>query len=305
MLRSMTGFGRGTGRAGADPSTEATVEVRAVNGRHAEVTVRAPRELAPHEASLQARVREALGRGSVSVHVTLQRGAGAAPAARVDAAAALAAARLLDRLRFEAGLDPATAPITLDHLLRFPEVLAAPDDPAADEARRADALAATEAALEAALADADAMRRREGEALARDLAARVGALEVHLEAVETRAPARVAEARERLMARLAALLGDTPEAARLDPARLEAEVALLADRLDVTEECVRLRSHLAQFRAALAAPDAGRRLGFLVQEIGREVNTIGSKANDPAVAHVAVAMKEELEKIREQVQNVL
>ncbi|MFN3595812.1 MAG: YicC family protein, partial [Rubricoccaceae bacterium] len=276
MLRSMTGFGRGTGRAGANPPTEATVEVRAVNGRHAEVTVRAPRELAPHEAALQARVREALGRGSVTVHVALRRG-GAAPVARVDAAAACAVARLLDRLRFEAGLDPATAPITLDHLLRFPEVLAAPDDdPAADDARRAEALAATEAALEAALAETDAMRRREGEALARDLAARTDALEAHLAAVEARAPARVAEARERLTARLAALLGNPPEAPRLDPARLEAEVALLADRLDVTEECVRLRSHLAQFRAALATADAGRRLGFLVQELGREVNTIGS-----------------------------
>ena len=143
---------------------------------------------------------------------------------------------------------------------------------------------------------------REGEALRDDLAARADALEALVAAVEARAPERTAEARARLHERLDDLVG----AGRLEPGRLEAEVALLADKLDVTEEAVRLRSHLGQFRAALAETEpVGRRLNFLTQEIGREANTVGSKANDADLTRLAVAMKEEVEKIREQVQNVV
>ena len=148
------------------------------------------------------------------------------------------------------------------------------------------------------------MRRAEGAALHADLAARADALDALLDAVRARAPERVAEARERLAERLAALLDGTD--GRLDPARLEAEVALLADKLDVTEETVRLASHLDQFREALGADEpVGRRLGFLAQELNRETNTIGAKANDAETTRLAVAMKEEVEKIREQVQNVV
>ena len=296
VLQSMTGFGRGTARAGA-PAVEVTAEVRAVNGRFAEVTLRAPRGLAPYEAALASRVRDRVGRGTVTVSLAV----GDPVSAGVDAAAVRAAADHLRAARDAAGLDAAEAPIALADVLRLAEGADAADpDPA-------DAAAAAHAALTAALDALDAMRTAEGAALAADLAARADALETRLAAVETRAPVRVAEARTKLAARLAALLADAPEGGRApDPARLELEVALLADRLDVTEECVRLRSHLAQVRAALAGDEAvGRRLGFLVQEVGREINTIGSKANDPETAHLAVGMKEELEKAREQIANVL
>ncbi len=296
MLRSMTGFGRATACAGA---TEATVEVRSVNGRFAETTVRAPRVLAAHEATVQQRVKEVLERGSASVTVTLQRRAGEA-GLRVNPAAARAYARLLGDLRDAAGLGPAEAPVTLESLLRYPDVLTA--EAADDEAERADAWAATEPALADALAALDAMRAHEGQALHADFLHRTGLLEGGLAAVEVRAPQRVDEARARLRDRLAELLNDE----RLNPDRLELEIALLADRLDVAEECVRLRSHLAQFTEALDAGEAvGRRLNFIAQELNREVNTIASKANDAEIARLIVGMKEEVERIREQVQNVV
>ncbi|HLA64280.1 MAG TPA: YicC/YloC family endoribonuclease [Rhodothermales bacterium] len=298
MLRSMTGFGRATSAAG---HTEATVEVRAVNGRFAEVTVRAPRALAAFEPAIQAGVKEALGRGNVTVSVTLQRRADEAPLA-VDRAAAARYARLLRELRDAAGLLADEAPLTLDHLLRYPEVLTATPAGADDDEERSEAWAAAEPALSEALQHLDAMRLQEGRALADDLAHRLDLIETALAAIEARAPVRVDEARARLRDRLEEVLGDE----RLNRDRLETEIAILADKLDVAEECVRLHSHLIQFREALVAPEAvGRRLNFLSQEVNREVNTIGSKANDSEIARLAVTMKEELERIREQVQNVV
>lgn len=300
MTLSMTGFGRGTARiASPGGAVEATVEVRAVNGRGADVAVRAPRGLAEREADLAAAVRERLGRGTATVTVTVEQTA-AGGALRVDADAARAVVETLRALRSAAGLTAAEAPITLDALLRPPDGYARPLTAAvADEA---DAWPAVSAALADALDAFDAMRAAEGAALDADLRARLATLAALADAVEARAPLRVSEARTRLADRLAEMLGD----ARLDPARLEQEIALLAERLDVAEEIVRLRSHLAQATAALDAPEpAGRRLGFLVQEILREVNTTGSKANDADVAHLAVSMKEAVEQIREQAANVV
>jgi uncharacterized protein (TIGR00255 family) len=292
MPESMTGFGRGSASA---EGHEVSVEVRSVNGRFIEVAVRAPRALADREAEVQALTRAALERGKVSVTVQAERAAHVAPL-RVDEDAARAYAALLNRLRWATEVQ---APVTLDHLLQFKEVFTAAEAP-----EDASALwAATEAALRDALAACRAMRRQEGAALAQDLHARLDAIEAELSAVEAAAPARIGAHLDALRQRLAALLdGET----RVDPDRLALEVALLADRLDVTEECVRLRSHLAQFRETLDAEGGvGRRLNFLAQELNREVNTISSKANDPGIAHRTVTMKEELEKIREQVQNVV
>lgn len=288
----MTGFGRGTARAG---EAEATVEVRTVNGRNAEAKVRGLGEMPEHEATVAARVKDAIGRGNATVHVTIGQ-AGGAGAFRVDAEAAAAAGDTLREAAEAAGLGAGA--VTLADVLRQPDVLV--PAPAATD----DAWPAVQAALGDALDALRTMRQTEGAALAADLAARADAIDRLREAVERRAPERIAEARERLEGRLADLLDGTD--ARLDPARLEAEVALLADKLDVTEETVRLESHLDQFRAALEAEGpVGRRLNFLAQELGREVNTIGSKANDAETTRLAVSMKEEVEKIREQVQNVV
>ena len=291
MIYSMTGFGRGTASAeGAD----VTVEVRSLNGRYAEVTVRAPRSLAEHETEVQSRVKDALDRGKIGVNVQVQRAAQTAPL-RVDATAATAYRRLLDEVREATGV---TEPVSLEHVLRFPDVLVAVET--ADETEGV--WEATQAALADALDAHLAMRRQEGQALEADLRARLDGIESELDAVEAEAPARIDAARTAMHERIADLLGDE----RLDRDRLELEIALLADKLDVNEECVRLRSHLALFRDALASDEpVGRRLNFLAQEFNREINTIASKANDPGIAHRAVTMKEELEKIREQVQNVV
>ena len=293
MLRSMTGFGRGTAREGA---ADATVEVRTVNGRYAEVTVRGLGDLAEHEAAVQSLVKDAIERGNATVHVTLATGAASGPL-QVDPAAASALGALLRHAAAAAGLAPES--VTVADLLRAGDVLVpAPPDPAAAEA----AWAAVRAALAEALTRLDAMRQAEGAALADDLGARLDALDALTAEVEARAPVRLEAARQRLRDRLTDL-ADVPD---LDPGRLETEAVLLSDKLDVTEETVRLRSHLEQVREALAAPEpVGRRLNFLSQEIGREVNTIGSKANDAEITRLSVSMKEELEKIREQVQNVV
>ncbi len=285
----MTGFGRGTATVGA---ALANAEVRTVNGRFLEVKTRLPRALSAHEADAEKLVRSRLDRGNVTVNLTLDRDADTGLS--VDPDAARRYADLLRSLVQHAGLDE---PVRLDHLLRFSDVFtteAAPTD-------HPDAWAAAAAALAAALDDLATMRTQEGAALEADLRARLAALTRMTAEAETRAPQRVDEARARLRARLDDLLGD----ARISPERVEQEITLLADKLDVTEECVRLRAHLTFFGEAMDGGEApGRRLGFLVQEMGREVNTLGSKANDPPLQHLAVAMKEELEKIREQVQNV-
>lgn len=288
----MTGFGRGSARLG---DAEATVEVRTVNGRYAEATVRGLGALAAHESEVQRTVKEAIGRGNATVQVAVSS-ADASTGLRVDTEVARATGQLLREAALAAGISPDS--IRLEDVLRIGDVLV-PDDSADDTT---DAWAAVQSALADALDRLDAMRVAEGAALHGDLAARADAIEQSAAAVDIRAPDRLDDARQRLRDRLDELAAT----ADLDPGRLEAEAVLLADKYDVTEETVRLRSHLDQFRAALALDEpVGRRLNFLSQEIGREVNTVGSKANDAEITRLAVGMKEELEKIREQVQNVV
>ncbi len=292
MIASMTGFGRGGAEvAGAS----ATVELRSVNNRFCEVSMRLPRSLAEHENDVQALIKQHFDRGRINVGVQVEAAVEKALGLQVDDNVTRAYARLLEDLRQAAGIE---APVQLEHLLTFTDIFTTEET--ADETVE-HAWEAVLAALGEAIEALRTMRRQEGEALQADLEARLNTLETLLENVEARAPLRLDEARQRLHDRLADLL----EVARLDHDRLEVEIVMLADRLDVTEECVRLRSHLQLFREALASEEAvGRKLNFLSQEINREVNTIGSKANDAEVAHLAVEMKEELEKIREQVQNV-
>lgn len=290
----MTGFGSGTARVGA---TEATVEIRSVNGRFAEVTVRSPRSLNEFEADIQATVKERIERGNATVHITVSRDASAG-ATRVDTTATRARADLLRQLREAAGLPD--APITVADLLLGPDVLTTAE--ADDGEANAEAWESTRQALDQALDAIVAMRDQEGAALVTDIRERCDQIDSLVGAVETRAPSRIEDARTRLADRLAEWLDDE----RFDRSRLETEMALLADKLDVTEETVRLRSHIAQFRAALDSDEAaGRRLNFLSQEFNREINTIGSKANDAEITALSVDMKEALEKIREQIQNLV
>ncbi|WP_457651653.1 YicC/YloC family endoribonuclease [Rhodocaloribacter sp.] len=291
MISSMTGFGRGTAEANG---ITASVEMRSVNSRYCEVSVRMPRSLAEYESEIQNLVKKAFARGRLSVNVQVEQALDDALPVRVDPKAARAYGRLLETLRDAAGIDE---PIRMEHLLKFSEVFLPPEETPEKSERAWEVI---RAALDEAVAAMRAMRLQEGRALEADLNLRIDAIEQRLDRVETSAPERIEQARARLTERLEAFFHDE----RLNRERLEFEIALLADKLDVTEECVRLRSHLALFREALAAGEpVGRKLNFLAQEINREINTIGSKANDAAIAHLVVEMKEELEKIREQVEN--
>ena len=293
-MRSMTGFGRGTAeQAGA----RATVDIRAVNHRFLDLKLRGG-PLAPAvEEQLASRVRGALERGSVTVTVHVQRAGGAM---HIDAAAARAAYDTLAELARNLG----TPPPELALVLQQPGVVVQGDEETEDSP-------ALVAALDAALAQLAVMREAEGGALARELTRRVDELaRIHARVSEL-AKGLPEQLHKRLSDRLRKLVRDEASdkandaAGWLDPNRLAQEVALLADRADVTEELVRLASHLEQARALIAgSAPAGRRLDFLVQELGREINTIGSKSAAAEISALVVEAKAVLEKVREQVQNV-
>jgi uncharacterized protein (TIGR00255 family) len=291
MARSMTGHGRGTSEAPGG-ARRVTVEIRAVNHRFLDVKLRSSGLDPRAEEAIGAAIRRRAERGAFSVAV---RDEGGRAAPRVDLAAARLAHAALDELRGALGY---AEPVPLALVLTQPGVLAAP---AEDDGGGA---AAIGAAADAAMVELAAMRAREGAALAADLVARIERIGALAEEIAAVAAAQPGELRRKLDERLAKLLGASPPPG-IDEARLAQEVALLADRADVTEELVRLRAHVAAIRAhAVEDAAVGRRLDFLVQEVGRELNTIGSKSPSIDITRRVVDAKAELEKVREQVQNV-
>lgn len=290
-IRSMTGFGRGEAEAAG---RRFTAEIRALNARFLDVAVRLPQPDAALEELLRRLVREQVGRGRVEVAVAV--GAATAGPPCVDRELALSYHNILKELGETLKI---RQEVDLASLIQLPGVIRperAPDDPAA-------AGEAVVAATRRALADLVALREAEGARLAGDMLARLARLERLADVIAGRAPAVIAAYRERLAARLAELLAP----GRVDESRLAAEVALLAERSDITEELVRLRSHLAEGGRLLqdgAAEGVGRPLEFILQEIHRELNTIGAKGVDLAVAQAVLQAKGELEKLREQAQNV-
>lgn len=291
MVRSMTGFGRGEA---VRERYKATVEARTVNHRFLDVAIRLPKAACAFEDKLRGMVGARLTRGRVDVFVGLEEvGEGRRPV-KVDIPLARGYQQALEELRSELGLP---GEVTLATLLDMPGVVAVQEttDPEA-------VWAALEAAATAALAEIVAMREAEGERLAADLKGRLAEVAERVGAVEARAPEVAVEFRERLEQRVREALGEVP----LDEGRLLQEVALLSDRLSIAEELVRLRSHLVEAGRMLDGPESsvGRKFEFLLQEMNREINTIGSKANDVQIAREVIAVKAELEKLREQVQNI-
>ena len=293
MLRSMTGFGVGEAPVGR---ALVHVEVRAVNHRHLEVRVKVAPELGEHAGALEDCVRTALGRGRVEVSARFTGEGQSSPA--LDVVRARAVYEQLLALRD--ALAP-REPVPLSLLAAVPELFVARSLPEPAAMRAALVRAAAEACR-----GVGQMRDAEGAVLGEELAQRLGRVDAHVQFVEARGPAVVEAVRARLHARIAALLEGSP--APLDPGRLELEVVLAADRMDVTEECTRLRSHVAQFRASLGAEGGearGRRFDFLLQEMAREANTLGAKSADAETAQRVVELKADLERLREQVQNIL
>ena len=292
MISSMTGFGRAEV---TKQGISAMVEVRSVNSRFLEVGTRLPRSLAQREKDVKDVVRARLNRGSLNVTVKVEKNLNGTAPLKVNTSAAKSYFRLLNDLRKAVKLKEK---VKLEHLLNFSEVLEAGEEPGSDEQE----WRVVEEALQEALKQLDEMRRKEGQELSKDLEKRVRWMDETINQIEKMSADRVPEEKKRLQERITQLLADKSV---IDQNRLELEVALLADKLDVTEECVRYRSHNKFFLEALKGKDsAGRKLNFLVQEMNREANTIGSKANEAALAHVVVKLKEELEKIREQLQNL-
>ena len=291
MIRSMTGYGRGQqllhGRS-------ITVEIRSVNHRYFEFSCRTPRGCAFLEDRLKRTLQQAISRGKVEVSLTLQTVESRGGAVAVDHALAGQYLTALRALAAEYGL---TDDLTLSAVARLPDLFTVCRGEEDEEELAADVLSVLQEALDRFVA----MTEAEREPLRPDVLSRLFTLEEHLAFVEERSPQTVAEYRARLTAKLNELLGG----AVADEARILTEAAIVADRLAVDEETVRLHSHIAQLRGILdCAEPVGRKLDFLVQEMNRETNTIGSKCSDTAIAGHVVEMKSEIEKIREQIQNI-
>lgn len=290
-MKSMTGFSKATVN---EHGISASVEVRSVNGRYLELNVKLPKNLSHKEIDARELVKEAVGRGSVSVSMKVESTSGATSVVNADKAQAYF--QSLEALRKKMKI---AEPLSMRDLLQIPDILSTGAD---DEKEAESQWKVVAKALKAALASLDTVRKNEGKEIVKDMKARMKTIEETLDTVEEIGMKRIPEERERLRARVAQLF----DADEIDEQRLQMEIVLLADKLDISEECVRLRSHIKFMNEAMKASDEsnGRQMNFMLQEMNREVNTIGSKANDASVARMVVSMKDELERIREQVQNI-
>ncbi len=291
MSKSMTGYGRGeavlNGRS-------FVVEVRSVNNRYLDCNVKCPREFLFVEDNVKKRVQSATTRGKVDVFITVD--SSKAEGVRVTVNQPLAESYRA-ALQVLASSYQLRDDVSVSLLSRFPEVLQVEKAASDLDALGADLCSVVDLALERY----NDMRTREGERLANDIRSKLDTLENYVSQVEARSPQTVAEYRARLLAKMEELLANT----QIDESRILTEAALFADKVSVDEETVRLRSHFAQAREMLSGGQpVGRKLDFLIQEINRETNTICSKGSDLEIARLGVEMKSEIEKIREQIQNL-
>jgi uncharacterized protein (TIGR00255 family) len=289
----MTGFGAAEDRV---LQGRLRIEIRTVNHRYFNPQLKLPADLAGVEIEMRERLRQLLERGHVAVTARWVEGPGPERTVTVDLARAqqvlAAAQQLKKKLKLKGTVD-------LAFVARHPDVLTAADGGGGGEqiAQWSD----VQAVVERAAGEVVAMRAREGQALAVELNARLDALAAAASTIEEQAPARLKAEH----ARLKQVVAELTSQANVDEQRLALEIALLADRVDITEELVRFRAHVAAARAALKADQAvGKQLGFLAQELLREVNTMGSKANDARITQTVIAMKGDLEKFREQLENL-
>ena len=292
MIRSMTAFGSADFQ---QEDTRYVAEVRSLNHRHRDIIVRLPRNYQPLEEDLRAVVSSRIRRGRVEVSFQIETSCETPPyELQLNLHLADAYLKVFHQLAAHAGLDQE---MRLESLLQMKDViLVKPENDPLEKRREG-----LHEALDRALVSLDAMRVKEGKAILDDFIKRLDRLETCVDTVHKRAPELTQESQKRLTEKVGNLL----DGVEVDPARLAQEVAFLAEKSDITEETVRTRSHLKQFRDYLSLDDAiGRRLDFLIQEIHREVNTLGVKASDTAISQMVVEMKAELEKLREQVQNV-
>ena len=292
MIKSMTGYGRARETRN---SRDITVEVRAVNNRYLDCAVKMPRLYIFAEDALKQRVQRAVSRGKVAVFVTVDASAADVTQVTVNRELAAQYAAALRELAEVCGAEGYK--VTPEALARFADVLTATKADEDLETVSADLCAV----LDQALAAFNEMRAVEGAKLAEDIGNRLNVIEDCTAKVEARSPETVAEYRAKLTARMQEAL----QSVTIDPQRILTEAAIYADKVAVDEETVRLRSHVAQLRTMLeSSAPMGRKMDFLIQEVNRESNTIGSKCGDVSIAQVVVDLKAEVEKMREQVQNI-
>jgi uncharacterized protein (TIGR00255 family) len=290
MIRSMTGFGAATGPVG---NARVSVELRTVNHRFFNPSLKLPPELSRWEGEVRETLRGAIARGHITLIARLERDSIGDTV--IDERRFMDALELLRRLRDAHGLEE---PVSLATVLRMPQVVRS-EGPVEMGGTAEELVAVVRQATDALTS----MREAEGARLGAVLAERIDVVEEALDRIATRAPARIVAERERLRTAVAELTGSTA----IDEQRMAQEVAMLADRLDVSEEIDRFRAHISAFRDTLQrakTEPVGKRLSFLLQEMVREANTTGSKARDAVMTHDVVAVKEELERIAEQVENL-
>ncbi|MGB9803017.1 YicC/YloC family endoribonuclease [Desulfofundulus sp.] len=291
MLKSMTGFGRGES---CGHGKRFTVELKSVNHRFCEVVLRFPRSMVSLEDRARRFIQSRISRGRIDGYFSVEECGERSPVVKVDKALATSYYKAMEELKATLGLTDA---VSIQHLINLPGLLVV-DEPAEDD----DALwPVVSEALEQALGGLMQMRLAEGSQLKADLTRRLKRVEELNEQIKARAPQVVTEYHNRLTQRLQEWLRNVP----LDQTRLATEVAIFAERASIAEEVVRLASHIVQFREFLdEGGPVGRKLDFLIQEMNREINTIASKAPDLEISRVVVEVKSELEKMREQVQNI-
>ena len=291
MIKSMTGYGSAKGAA---EDLEITVEVKSVNNRYLDTSVRMPRSFLFAEDAVKSAVQRHISRGKVDVFVSVDASAADNMTVKINEPLLRG---YLEAIRHISDSYDLENDLTAVSVSRFPDILTV-------EKKDLDAdsiSAGITAVAEKALDDFDAMRLREGEKLCSDVLSRLETIEALVSTVEREAPKTVEEYRNRLREKMAELLG----AAGIDENRILSEAAVFADHIAVDEETVRLRSHISQLRTMLSGRSPiGRKIDFLIQEFNREANTIGSKCQNSDIAHVVVDLKSELEKIREQIQNI-
>jgi uncharacterized protein (TIGR00255 family) len=291
LIRSMTGYGRGEIE---EDGLRVSAEARSVNNRFLEVAVKLPRFLAPLESDIRGEVQKKISRGRVFVDISWDDPGGPAETVVLDEEAAGVYYRLLQSLKKKFGL---AGEVDLATFSSLPDLL----KKEVREWEPSRALPLVKEAADIAIDDLIEMKTREGLALGKDLRARLDFMLSRLKIIEERAPGRIEELRERLKKRLKEL----NESGEYDESLLTQEIVIFAERSDYTEECVRFGIHCRHFIDYLESGGVvGRKLNFLLQELGREANTIGAKAGDALVSENVVLIKEELEKVREQVQNI-
>jgi uncharacterized protein (TIGR00255 family) len=292
MIESMTGYGKGEATA---HGITYFVELRSVNNRFLEISSRTPRILSHRDNDIRDTIRTKINRGKVSLNASKGENDNGELAMSIDTAKAKEIVKLLNQLRKTAKIKET---IKMKHLLHFSEIFGAKEKDDDDEAD----WKIFHKALVLAVDSLKSMREKEGAELAHDIKHRIEKINATIDSVEMLSKQRLPEERLKMQERIAAMVEDK---SIINNQRLELEIAILSDKLDVTEECVRFRSHNKFFLEALKSKESeGRKLNFLIQEMGREANTIGSKCNDVQTAHLVVGIKEELEKMREQLQNI-